>query len=97
MMTKKQEIISTWDPWTVLQHPSMTEKSIRYIESENKLVFIVNRKATKDTIKRAIETAFGVKVENVKTLLATDNHKKAYVKLAKGNNASDVATRLGII
>lgn len=96
-MMAKKDIQSTYDPWTVLQHPSMTEKSIRFIESENKLVFIVNRTASKPDIKRAIETAFNVKVDQIQTLLATDNHKKAYIKLVKGSNASDVATRLGII
>ena len=39
------------DNHTVLKHPLATEKSIRLMESENKLVFVVNKKATKQDIK----------------------------------------------
>ena len=43
------------DPYTVIEHPLSTEKSIRLMESENKLVFAVNKKATKTDVKKAAE------------------------------------------
>ena len=39
----------------IIHHPLSTEKSIRLMESDNMLVFIVDKKATKPQIKKAIE------------------------------------------
>jgi len=75
----------------------MTEVSLRVLEAENKLVFIVDRRANKPTIKRAVEELFDVKVEKVNTLITPDGRKKAFVKLKPGYRASDVAARLGIL
>lgn len=85
------------DPFKVLEYPYITEKSVKMIESENKLVFIVNRKATKKQIKEAVEKLFEVKVEKVNTLIDFKGRKKAFVKLRKEYKAMDVASRLGII
>ena len=35
------------DMYKIIKHPLSTEKGIRLMESENKLLFIVDRKATK--------------------------------------------------
>ena len=35
------------DPYSIIKCPLSTEKSIRLMESENKLIFVVNKKATK--------------------------------------------------
>jgi large subunit ribosomal protein L23 len=81
----------------VIKHPMTTEKSIRLLESENKLVFIVERKATKQDIKKAVESMFNVKVESVNTLVTLKGKKKAYVKLNQGTPAIDIATQLGML
>jgi len=39
----------------IIKYPRATEKGIRMIDSENKLVFAVDRKATKRAIKEEIE------------------------------------------
>ncbi|MEM5831393.1 MAG: 50S ribosomal protein L23 [Candidatus Aenigmatarchaeota archaeon] len=83
------------DPWKVLKYAIMTEKALRMMEKENKLVFIVDLKASKKDIKEAVEKAFNVKVEKVNTLIAK-NEKKAYVKLTKDYKASDLAATLKI-
>lgn len=83
--------------WETLSHPLMTEKSIGLIEKENKLVFIVNLKANKVDIKRAIEKAFDVKVDGVTTTMTRKGQKKAFIKLSKDNSASEIATRLGML
>ena len=80
----------------VLLYPVTTEKTIGLIEKENKIVFVVEKKASKPEIKKEVEKKFGVKVESVNTLVAPDGRKKAFVKLAEGFKADDVAARLKI-
>ncbi|BFH73486.1 50S ribosomal protein L23 [Sulfurisphaera javensis] len=74
-----------------------TEKAIRLIESQNTLTVIVEKGATKVDIKKEIETMFNVKVEKVNTLITNKGEKKAYVKLSKESNATDIAHKLGIL
>jgi large subunit ribosomal protein L23 len=66
------------------------------IEKENKLVFIVDRRANKKDIAKAVETAFKVKVKNVKTQICPKG-KKAYIKLKPEYSASDIATKMGMV
>ncbi len=85
------------DSYTVIKYPLATEKSIRLMESENKLVFVVERSATKQDIKKAIEELFKAKVVAVNTHNSVSGQKKAYVTLSKETPAIDVATTLGIM
>lgn len=80
----------------IIKYPLSTEKSVRLMESDNKLTFIVDKKATKTEIKKAIEEMFKVKVKNVNTTIQR-GEKKAYVKLSAETPAIDVATQLGLI
>ena len=86
-----------FDPYKVVKYPIMTEKTMRMVEEENKLVFIVDLKANKQMIKRAVEELFDVKVERVWTLITPRGEKKAIVKLRPEYKAVDVAMRLGIL
>ena len=97
MAEKKKERPLLVDPWSILIHPLLTEKAIGKIETENKLVFIVNRKSNKKQIRWATEKAFSVKVDNVKTLIDRKGRKKAWIKLSKEYSAADIATRLGML
>jgi len=81
----------------VIQYPLATEKSIKLMESENKLIFVVNKKATKQDVKKALETEFKVKVKNVKTAIDTKGRKKAYVQFAEESPALEIATKLGLM
>lgn len=85
------------DIWSVIVHPSLSEKSIVNIERQNKLVFVVSRKANKQQVKNAVESAFAVKVTKVNIAITPSGVKKAYVKLAPENLALDVATKLGMM
>ncbi|ABM81134.1 50S ribosomal protein L23 [Hyperthermus butylicus] len=87
----------TRTPWDIIIRPVQSEKALKLIEEQNTLTFIVDRKATKHDIKRAVEEAFGVKVVKVNTLITPRGEKKAYVKLAKEYSAADVAARLGLL
>ena len=75
----------------------MSEKALRLIEEENTLTLIVRRDATKPEIKKAVEEVYKVKVAAVRTLITPRGEKKAYVKLAKEHEASELATRLGLV
>jgi len=81
----------------IILYPLATEKSIKLMESENKLIFVVGIKSTKKEIKEAIENEFKVKVMNVNTLISNKGKKKAYVKFADNTPAIDVATKLGLM
>ena len=81
----------------VIKHPLSTEKSIRLMEAENKLVFVVDKKANKQDIKKAIEELFKAKVTAVNTHNTVTGEKRAYVTLSKETPAIDIATTLGIM
>jgi large subunit ribosomal protein L23 len=75
----------------------MTEAASLMVEKENKLVFIINKKAGKADVKRAVEELYEVKVERVNLLTTPQGEKKAFVKLAPEYKAVDVAIKLGIL
>jgi large subunit ribosomal protein L23 len=80
----------------VINYLISTEKEIRLMESENKLLFAVSKRAKKQDIKKAVESLFNVKVMSVNTLLK-GGKKKAYVRLAPESPAIDVATQMGMM
>lgn len=51
----------------ILRRPVVTEKSMSLL-AENKYTFIVDPKATKADVKRAVESLFKVKVVSVNTM-----------------------------
>ena len=81
----------------VIKYPLSTEKSIRLMESENKLIFVVDLKSKKPEIKKAIEKTFKVKVIKVTTLITPKGQKRAYVRLSEETPALDIATDLGLM
>jgi len=85
------------DPWKVLMYPQLAEKSMNLVEIENKLVFIVNKKASKEDIKKAVEKSFDVKVVSVNVMISTKNQKKAFIKLHPDHSAADIASRMGML
>lgn len=79
-----------------LLYPITTEKAIGMIELENKMMFVVDMKATKAQIRDEMEKSFKVKVANVNTKITPQGVKHAYIKLKSGK-ASDIATALKIV
>lgn len=82
----------------VLKGPVITEKATRESEERGKYCFDVDRHANKHEIRRAVESAFKVKVRSVNVLSArgklkrvrwqvgkTPDWKKAIVTLKKGD------------
>ena len=85
------------DPYDVILHPIITEVSSRILESENKIVFAVSLKASKEDIKRAVEELYEVKVNKVTTVVTAKGLKKAFVKLHPDYKAVDIAIKLGVL
>lgn len=84
------------DMRTILKTNITTERTAQLREQNNEYVFEVDRRATKHQIKQAVEQAFKVKVEGVRTMVAagkprrvgrfegkTSTWKKAFVRLKK--------------
>lgn len=82
--------------YKIIKKPLITEKTFDLIEKENKLVFIVNRTANKNQIKKAVERLHNVKVIKVNTMITPKGEKKAFVKLHPEYSAQDIAIDLGI-
>ena len=85
------------NPNDVIFYPLMTESASLMVETDNKLIFIVNLKAGKSDVKRAVEELYEVKVDKVNLLITPQGEKKAFVKLKPEFKASDVAIKLGIL
>ncbi len=84
------------DKWSLIKGRVVSEKAFG-AQEEGKYVFLVDRKATKPEIKKAIEFIFGVHVERVNTVNVKGkkkvfrgvegkrpSYKKAIVKLREG-------------
>ncbi|MDP7506018.1 MAG: 50S ribosomal protein L23 [Candidatus Woesearchaeota archaeon] len=82
---------------TAIKYPLSTEKSLRLMEQENKLIFAVDRDANKSDVKKAIEEMFKVKVLKVNTYITPKGQKRAYVKFSDETPAIDVATNMNIM
>lgn len=83
------------DPYDIIFHPYVTEKTMNLMEDNNALEFIVRRTATKQMIKKAIEQLFDVEVENVNTKISK-NGKHAIVRFTPEYNAEDIGMRIGV-
>ena len=81
----------------VVKHPLGSEAAVHNIENCNTLVFIVDKKANKKTIKQAIEQLYRLKVKKINTLITPKGNKKAYVKLTEDQQALDIANKIGIM
>ncbi|PLX42355.1 MAG: 50S ribosomal protein L23 [Deltaproteobacteria bacterium] len=86
-------------PYDILRKPVISEKSTLVKELENTVVFEVSKEATKAEIKSAVEKAFKVSVDSVRTVIVRGkntrmgrhtgrkpNWKKAYVTLGEGDS-----------
>lgn len=80
-----------------LNYPLATEKSIGIIEKGNTITYVVDFRATKAQIKAEFEKRFGVKVAAVRIATTPRNEKKAYIRLAKGSSAGDIAMKLKLV
>jgi large subunit ribosomal protein L23 len=88
--------LSVEDARSVLVQPYITEKTFNMIEKENKLIFIVREKSTKQLIREAMSVLYDVEVIDINTA-RTIRGKKAAVRFRDPNGARDLATTLGLV
>ncbi len=74
-----------------------SEKATLMIDSENKLLFIVDLKANKEEIKREVERVFETSVKSVRTMITFKGEKKAIIELEEEGKAKEIGTSLGIL
>jgi len=67
------------------------------METENTIIFFVDQRANKQEIKAAFKDAFGVRPERVNTLNTILGRKKAYIKIPRTTEASEIANKIGLI
>jgi large subunit ribosomal protein L23 len=64
----------------VLIKPVLSEKANKLSEKNNRYTFVVDRKANKLEIKKAVEEFYGVQVESVNTWVIPSKLKSRYTK-----------------
>ena len=65
---------------SVLIKPVITEKTTSESELRNRYTFLVNPKANKVEIKKAVEATYGVTVDKVRTLIYDPERRTRYTK-----------------
>ncbi|MCA1810522.1 MAG: 50S ribosomal protein L23 [Halobacteriales archaeon] len=82
-------------PHAILLHPMVTEKTMRLMDENNSLEFLVRRSANKDQIKKAVEELFSCEVATVNTRITKDG-KRAIVRFGGETSAEDIGMRIGV-
>ena len=83
------------NPYEIIYHPYVTEKTMNFMEKNNALEFVVKRSANKTQIKTAVEKLFEVKVKDINTRV-TKRGKHAIVTFMPDFKAEDIGMRIGI-
>lgn len=83
------------DPYDIIYHPFVTEKTMNFMEKNNALEFVVKRDADKKQIKEAVEKMFEAKVKDINTRI-TKKGKHAVVTFMPEFKAEDIGMRIGI-
>jgi large subunit ribosomal protein L23 len=83
------------DPYEIILHPYVTEKTMNMMENNNALEFVVRRTASKPEIQKAVEQMFDVTVLHVNTRI-TKQGKHAIVTFTKDYKAEDIGMRIGV-
>ncbi|MDY8134421.1 50S ribosomal protein L23 [Aquimarina sp. 2201CG5-10] len=65
---------------SILIKPIITEKATADSELHNRYGFVVDRRANKVEIKKAVEAAYGVSVTKVRTINVRPDRKTRYTK-----------------
>jgi archaeal ribosomal protein L23 len=80
-----------------LAHPIVSEKAMVLLENVNQLSFIVEKEATKNDIKTAIESTFNKKIAAINTMMTNKGTKKAVITFVESNAAEEILSQLGIV
>ena len=89
--------VNKLDQFAVIKYPLNTESAMRKIEDQNTLVFLCDVRANKYHIRDAIKKMYEVKCEKINTLIRPDGLKKAFVRLSRDVDASEIASKIGLL
>jgi large subunit ribosomal protein L23 len=81
---------------SLIEHPLVTEQAMNEMDFKNKLLFIVDIDATKPAIRDEVEDRYDVRVVDVNTQVTSKGKKKATVTLSAEDDATDIASRIGV-
>ena len=79
----------------IILHAYVTEKSMDEMERQNKLEFVVDRRANRAEIRRAVEQTYQCKVAKI-TVKIVRMGKIATVRFSKDFSAEDIGGRAGV-
>ncbi|ERH07499.1 MAG: archaeal ribosomal protein L23 [Halonotius sp. J07HN4] len=81
---------------SVLEHPLVTEKAMDEMDFDNKLQFITHIDANKPAIRTEIEERYDVTVIDINTQITPNAQKKATITLSDEDDATEIASRIGV-
>lgn len=82
------------NPRDIIRKPVITEKSMQLLE-ENKYTFIVDMRANKPEIRKAIEELFKVKVDKVRTMRVKGKPKRFRNSVGRTSDVKKAIVTLG--
>ena len=80
----------------IILNPYITEKTFELVETQKRICFIVEKTASKTSIKEAIKTLYEESPVNVNTV-RTVYGKKAFIEFESIDKARDLATNIGML
>ncbi|EMA66666.1 50S ribosomal protein L23P [Halorubrum aidingense JCM 13560] len=81
---------------SIIEHPLVTEQAMNEMDFKNKLLFIVDVDATKPEIRDEVQERYDVVVDDVNTQVTSKGKKKATVTLSADDDATEIASRIGV-
>ena len=97
VLRKSIKCEKSFDRYNILISPCTSERFFKKMENENIIIFYVSPKANKQQIKAAFQEAFNVLPSRVNTMNTVLGRKKAFIKLPKTNEASEIANKMGLL
>ena len=81
---------------SLIEHPLVPEQAMNEMDFTNKLLVLVDVDATTPEIRDEIESRYDVVVVDVNTQVTSKGKKKATVTLSDDDDATEIASRIGV-
>jgi len=81
---------------SIIEHPLVTEQAMNEMDFKNKLLFLVDIDATKPEVREEVQDRYDVSVTDVNTQVTPQGAKKATVTLSADDDATEIASRIGV-
>ena len=81
---------------SLIEHPIVTEQAMNEMDFKNKLLFLVDVDATKAAVSEEVSERYDVEVVDVHTQVTPQGEKKATVTLSEADDATEIASRIGV-